>query len=63
MLNAIVGDRWWPQKAKQRGDRITKTFSCNIWKKNVMSAQVLKVSLLGVGTVLRLERDAWSMVK
>ena len=32
-------------------------------EKNVMSAQMLEVSLLGVGTVLRLERDAWSMVK
>ena len=30
-------------------------------KKNVMRAQMLVVSLLGVGTtVLRLERDAWS---
>ena len=28
-----------------------------------MSAQKLEVSLLGVGTVLRLERDAWSTVK
>ena len=28
-----------------------------------MSAQLLEVSLLGVGTVPRLERDAWSMVK
>ena len=28
-----------------------------------MSNQMLEVSLLGVGTVLRLERDAWSMVK
>ena len=28
----------------------------------VMSAQMLEVLLLGVGTVLRLERDAWSMV-
>ena len=28
-----------------------------------MSAQLLEVSPLGVGTVLRLERDAWSMVK
>ena len=30
---------------------------------NIMSAQLLKVSLLGVGTVLRFERDAWSLVK
>ena len=28
-----------------------------------MSAQMLEVSLLEVGTVLRLEKDAWSMVK
>ena len=30
-----------------------------------MSVQMLEVSLIGlvVGTVLRLERDAWSMVK
>ena len=31
--------------------------------KNVMGAQMLEMSLLGVGAVLRLERDAWSMVK
>ena len=30
---------------------------------NVIIAWVLGVSLLGVGTVLRPERDAWSMVK
>ena len=28
-----------------------------------MSTELLEVSLVGVGTVLRLERDAWSMVK
>ena len=28
-----------------------------------MSPQMLEVSLLGIGTVLGLERDAWSMVK
>ena len=28
-----------------------------------MSAQMLEVSLLGVGTVSLLEKDAWSMVK
>ena len=34
-------------------------------KRNVLivSAQMLEVTLLGVGTVLRLERDAWSMAK
>ena len=30
--------------------------------KSVMSAQVREESLLGVGTVFRLERDAWLMV-
>ena len=28
-----------------------------------MSTSLLEVSLLGVGTMLRLERDAWSIVK
>ena len=30
---AILGDRWWPQTAKQDGDRISKHFLCSIWKK------------------------------
>ena len=59
---AIPGGRWWPQMAKQEGDKISKKSRCNIWKKNVMSAKMLEVPLLGVGTVLRLEMDAWSMV-
>ena len=61
---AILGDRWWPQKAKQKEGEISKNIylACNMWK-NVMSAQVLEVSLLGVGTVLRLDKDAWSMGK
>ena len=29
---AILGDRWWPQAAKQEGDTISKKFLCNIWK-------------------------------
>ena len=56
---AILGDRWWPQTAKQEGDEISKKFLRNIWKKR--NERV--VSLLGVETVLRLERDAWSIVK
>ena len=58
----ILGNRWWPQTAKQDGDRISKPFYV-IYGKSAISAQTLEVSLLGVGTVLRLERDAWSMVK
>ena len=30
---AILGDRRWPQTAKQDGDRMSKQFLCNIWKK------------------------------
>ena len=29
----IPGDRWWPQTAKQQGDKISKKFLCNICKK------------------------------
>ena len=25
---AILGDRWWPQKAKQEGDKIRKNVLC-----------------------------------
>ena len=59
---AILGDRWWPQTAKQDGDRIGNSFYV-VYGRSVTSAQMLEVSLLGVGTVLRLEMDAWSMVK
>ena len=34
-----------------------------VYGRSVGSAHPSEVSLLGVGTVLRLERDAWSMVK
>ena len=47
-----------------KGIRQAFFFPCNRWrKKSAMSAKTLEVSLLGVGTVLRLERDAWLMVK
>ena len=28
----ILGDRWWPQTAKQDRDRINKQFLCNMEK-------------------------------
>ena len=34
-----------------------------VYGRKVLSAQLLEVSLLGVGAVLRLERDGWSEVK
>ena len=30
---ATLGDRWWPQTAKQEGGEISKKFLCNMWKK------------------------------
>ena len=61
---AIVGHRWWLRTAKQDRDRTSKQFLRTVvYGRSVMSAQILEVSLLGLGTVLRLERDAWSMVK
>ena len=38
---AIPGDRWWPQTAKQNGDRISKQFVF-VYGKHVMSAQTLE---------------------
>ena len=33
---AILGDRWWPQAAKQEGGMISKTFLlCTIWKQRM----------------------------
>ena len=30
---AILGDRWWPQQAKQEGDKVRIFYKCNMWKK------------------------------
>ena len=30
---AILGDRRWPQRAKQEGDKTSKKVLCNIWGK------------------------------
>ena len=29
---AMLGDRWWPQAAKQEGDMISKKNLCDRWK-------------------------------
>ena len=58
---AILGDRWWPQTAKQDGDRISTQFLCSIWKKRDERPNVGVVSIRS-RKVLRLERDACSMV-
>ena len=60
---AILGDRWWPQTAKQQGGKVSERNLCSIGSKNVMSTQMLEVSLQRVGTMLGLERDAYSMEK
>ena len=56
----ILGDRWWPQTAKQDGDL---SCFCVMYGGNVGSTWMLEVSLFGVGTMLQLERDARPMVK
>ena len=43
---AILGDRWWPQKAKQEGDKISKKFTCNmVWEKRNERPNVGGVSI------------------
>ena len=41
---AIQGDRWWPQVAKEKGDRIIKQFLCNVWEKRNERPNVRGVS-------------------
>ena len=38
---AILGDIWWPQTAKQDGDRISKQFLRYMFGRNVLSAHML----------------------
>ena len=47
----------------QTGDTICKSAIDVMHGRNVLSAKILEVSLLGVKTVPNLERDEWSMVK
>ena len=44
---AILGDRWWPQTAKQDGNRISKQFLCSIyiWKNRNERPNVRGVSI------------------
>ena len=56
------------KKAKREGDTTREQnfktqYPVQYMDKNVLGAHMLEVSLSGVGTVLRPERDAWSMVK
>ena len=63
---SYIGDRWLAQTAKQERDKISKKNYgiCGKHVPGVMSAQMLEVSLLGVGTaVIRLESDERPMVK
>ena len=42
---AVLGDRWWPQAAKQEGDKISKTFLCIMWKQHHERPIVGRVSV------------------
>ena len=50
------------RRRNSKGIRQANSFYVT-YGKNVLSAQILEVSPLGVGPVLRLERNAWSIVK
>ena len=41
----ILGDRCWPQTAKQEGNKISKKFLCNVWKKGNERPNVGGVSI------------------
>ena len=50
----ILGDRWWPQTAKQEGDKIIEKFLCNIVQKRIERPKVGSVSIRSRnGTVSR----------
>ena len=51
------------RRRNRKGDKRSKTFLRNTWGTSVTSAHVLGASLLGLGTVVRLERDTRLMVK
>ena len=53
---AILGDRWWPQAAKQEGDKISNKFLCSIRKQRNERPNIGGASTRR--TVLRPERDA-----
>ena len=42
---AVLGHTWWPQTAKQDGERTSKQFLCNIWKKRNERPNVGGVSI------------------
>ena len=42
---AILGDRWWPQTAKQEGNRMSKQFLRDVWRKRNEPPNVGAVSL------------------
>ena len=43
---AILGDRWWPQAAKQEGDKIGENFIFNLWKQRHERPTVGSVSII-----------------
>ena len=57
---AILGDRWWPQTAKQDGDKMCKRFPCNVWKTRNERPNVGGVSIRSRNGA-PLIRDAWLM--
>ena len=62
-MAAILGDRWWPQTAKQGGDKMRKQFLRNTWKKCNERPNVGGVSIWsrnGAPSVSKGMRGQWS---
>lgn len=59
---ATPGDRWWSATVKKEVHEICRRFQSDCCQKRTDSPDV-EVSLSGVGSVLRPEREAWSIVK
>ena len=58
----VSGDEWWPRTAKDEGDNVIEQ-NYVMRGRDVLSAQRLEASLIGAGTVLRLERESWPIGK
>ena len=57
---AILGNRWWPQTAKQDGDRISKQFLYSIWNKRNERPNVVGVSTRSRNGAPSRMRGQWS---
>ena len=60
---AILGDRFWPQTAKEDEDMISKRWLCTLPKYRNVRPNAGGVAIRSRNGVLRPKIDAWSMLK